>query len=323
MKVLFVSSGNSEFFDISPFIKSQGESLSRSGIEMDYFTIKGKGFSGYRKNISRLKEYIKSTKPDIVHSHYSLTGWVSVMAKTGKPMVLSLMGTDTHGGVAGESKTTASTKLTKLQVKFIQFFYPALIVKSENLRKSVWKKNACYVIPNGVNYEKFKPMDKISCRKKLDLSLNDKLVLFMGDTSDKNKNFDLLEKAKPFILTKDVQIIAPYPVPHEKVPLYFNACDVLVFPSYKEGSPNVIKEALACNTRIVATDSGDILERVTGLSSVLISDFDEKDMAAKIDQMLTDKLEEDTREIVRSQIDEKLIAGKIVSIYNKLIDSGK
>ena len=323
MKVLFVSSGNSDFFDISPFIKSQGDSLSRIGIEMDYFTIKGKGLSGYRNNISRLKEYVKSTNPDIVHAHYSLTGWVTVMAKTGKPLVLSLMGTDTHGGVAGENKTTTSTKLTKLQVKFIQFFYPALIVKSENLRKSVWKKDACYVIPNGVNFDRFKPLNKLSCRKKLDLPMNDKLILFMGNTSDKNKNFDLLEKARPHIKTKNAQIIAPYPVTHEKVPLYLNACDVLAFPSFMEGSPNVIKEALACNTSIVATESGDILERVAGLNSVLISDFDEKDMASKIDRLLTARIEEDTRDIVRSQIDENIIAGKIVDIYKKLLERGK
>lgn len=323
MKVLFVSSGNSEFFEIAPFIKSQGDSLAKKGIEMDYFSIKGTGLKGYLKNISRLKEYVKKTNPDVIHTHYSLSGWVSVLARTGKPMVLSLMGTDTHGGVAGISKSALSTYLTKLQVKFIQLYYSAIIVKSENLRKAVWKKKACYVIPNGVNYERFKPLDKTDCRKKLGLPSNKKLILFMAKTTDTNKNFSLLEKAIPFIKTENYQVVAPYPVTHQQVPLYFNACDLLVFLSRKEGSPNVIKEALACNTSIVTTLSGDVKERVEGLKRVLISGFDEKEVAAKIDQMLATDIHEDTREIIRSQIDEDLIAAKIVDIYNSIIKSGK
>ena len=98
----------------------------------------------------------------------------------------------------------------------------------------------------------------------------------MADKTDSNKNYNLLEKARPFIETKDFQIIAPYPVLHEQVPLYFNACDLLVFLSRKEGSPNVIKEALACNMPIFTTASGDIVERVHGIKRVLISNFDAK-----------------------------------------------
>ena len=50
MKVLFVSSGNSDY-GIVPFIRNQGESLKQAGIDIDYFTIIGKGIKGYYKNI--------------------------------------------------------------------------------------------------------------------------------------------------------------------------------------------------------------------------------------------------------------------------------
>lgn len=323
MKVLFVSSGNSEFFEITPFIKSQGDSLARFGIEMDYFPIKGKGIGGYRKNIARLKKYIQKTQPDIIHTHYSLSGWVSVLARIAKPMVLSLMGSDTYGGVAEKGKTTVKTPFMRLQAKLIQPFFDAIIVKSDNLKQSVWNQKICYVIPNGVNYQKFKPLDKVACRKKLGLPLGEKLVLFMGRTTDPRKNFALVEKSLPLLKTENVQVVAPYPVRHEEVPLYFNACDVLAFPSFKEGSPNIVKEALACNMSIVATDSGDVLERVDGLKRVLVSNFDEKEFSEKLDQLLSSDIKEDTRQIIQPQIDEDIIAARIVDIYNSISKGGK
>lgn len=290
---------------------------------MDYFPVKGKGIGGYRKNIARLKKYVQETQPDVIHTHYSLSGWVSVLARTGKPMVLSLMGSDTYGGVAEEGKTTIKAPIMRLQAKLIQPFFDAIIVKSDNLKQSVWNQKICFVIPNGVNYQKFKPMDKAACRKKLDLPLDRKLVLFMGRTTDPRKNFALVEKSLPLLKTENVQVVAPYPVKHDDVPLYFNACDVLAFPSYKEGSPNIVKEALACNMSIVATESGDVLERVAGLKRVLVSDFDEKDFSKKLDHLLSTNIIEDTRQIIQSQIDEDLIAAKIVNIYNSIIKSGK
>ncbi len=56
MKILFVCSGNSKEFEIAPFVKSQGESLKKNGIELDYFRIKGKGIRGYIKNILPVKK---------------------------------------------------------------------------------------------------------------------------------------------------------------------------------------------------------------------------------------------------------------------------
>lgn len=323
MKVLFVSSGNSEFFEVIPFIKSQGESLRKGGIEIDYFTIKGKGFIGYLKNVKSLRNYVLKTNPDVIHSHYSLSGWVVVLARTGKPKVLSLMGTDTHGGVFGENNATFKIKLTKLQVKLIQLFYPIIIVKSNNLLKSIWKKRSSYVIPNGINYSQFKVMDVADCRSKLNLPLDEKLILFLAKKTDPNKNFKLLEQALPHIKTKNIKIVTPFPVPHEKVPVYLNAANVLVFTSFKEGSPNVIKEALVCNTPIVATKSGDVLEQTHGLKNVLICNFDKYDLALKIDKMLSENIDEDSRSILKPRIDEDVIAEKLITIYKKLITDEK
>ena len=69
MKILFVSSGNTEN-GISPIIKNQGESLKKQDIELKYFTIKGRGIRGYFKSIFRLHKHLKNNSYDIIHAHY-------------------------------------------------------------------------------------------------------------------------------------------------------------------------------------------------------------------------------------------------------------
>jgi len=317
MKVLFVSSGNSAFFDIAPFVKSQGESLKREGITLDFYHIKGKGFSGYFKNISTLRKKIKDFNPDVVHAHYSLTGWVALLANSSKPRVLSLMGSDTYGMVGEASRRTFFNLFMYVQVFCVQMFYSSIIVKSENLRKSTWRKKSVHVIPNGVNFDRFKPLDKEECRKKLNLPLNKKIILFMGNPKEGRKNFVLVEKAVQKIGNTNLQISTPYPVTHENVPIYLNACDVLAFPSFKEGSPNVIKEAMACNCPIVASDAGDIVEVISGTEGCYVTSFDLDDMASKLNLALAFNGKTKGRQNIQ-HMNEHVIANKLINIYGSI-----
>jgi len=315
MKVLFVSSGNSISFPIAPFIKSQGESLIRNGVELEYFTIVGKGFRGYLKNIRRLKNVVKDTNPDIIHSHYSLSGWISIFANRKKAVVLSLMGSDVHGG---NIKVFFNFVLI-LQVFLIQFFNKVIIIKSENLSSVIWAKKKCSTIPNGVNFDVFKPINKKLARDKLQLSSDKNYILFVANPKDSNKNYALLKDALEFVQTENIEILTPFPVPHHELPHYYNACDILVFPSIKEGSPNVIKEALACNTRIIATASGDILERTKEMNSVTICGYDSRELAKIIDEQIGNKIPVNSREIIRKELDEDIIAQNLIDIYKGLI----
>ncbi len=320
MKVLFVSSANSDFFGIAPFVKSQGESLKRKGVDLDFYPIRGKGFKGYLDNVKSIRKILRDKQFDIVHAHYSLSGWVAFFAAFNKPLVLSLMGSDTYGFINESGTTTIRSLLMQLQVKAIQLFFDAIIVKSKFLERSVWKKKACYIVPNGVNYSKFKPLNKWECREKLNLKQDETYILFMGNTKDPRKNYTLFEQSLEFLKTENYKIVTPFPIKHDEMVVYYNACDVLVFPSIKEGSPNVIKEAMACNIPIVATPSGDILERVKGLDNVLISKFEPVDFANKIDLAIQNGKNDDSREKKKEEIDEDIIAKKIIDIYSTLLD---
>jgi len=140
MKVLFVSSGNSEF-GISPIVKNQGESLKQNGIDLYYFTIKGKGINGYLKNIPILKKYLKTHHYDVIHAHYSFCGWVSKLTLTKIPVIVSLMGSDTYGNVDLYGKKKSNSYINILSSKILQLFVKKIIVKSKNLESYTYFKN--------------------------------------------------------------------------------------------------------------------------------------------------------------------------------------
>ena len=153
MKVLFISSGNS-VNGISPIIKNQGESLKDQGIDLDYYTIKGKGIFGYLKNIIPLKKILRKNSYDIVHAHYLFSALVASLAGV-KPIAVSLMGSD--------------VKSKKYLIFLIKLFYKiswsGLIVKSEDMKSTINIKNV-YLLPNGVDLNQFKPIDKYTALKK-------------------------------------------------------------------------------------------------------------------------------------------------------------
>jgi len=95
-----------------------------------------------------------------------------------------------------------------------------------------------------------------------------KHVLFLYDPRREVKNYPLAERVVDRVndeFTEQIELQVPFPIDHEMVPMYMNAADVLLMTSRREGSPNTIKEALACNLPVVATDVGDVSERVSGV----------------------------------------------------------
>jgi hypothetical protein len=93
MTILLVRSGNR---GIDPITQNQAFSLIEKGHVVHFFDIIGKGFLGYVSNIRILRERIKLLNPDIIHCHYSLSGFVAALATLKTPIVISLMGSDVN-----------------------------------------------------------------------------------------------------------------------------------------------------------------------------------------------------------------------------------
>jgi glycosyltransferase involved in cell wall biosynthesis len=71
-------------------------------------------------------------------------------------------------------------------------------------------------------------------------------------------------------------------VPNNQVAIWLNASDLVLLTSFHEGSPTIIKEALACNLPIVSVDVGDVAERIQGIEGCYIALSEPVDIAAKL-----------------------------------------
>jgi glycosyltransferase involved in cell wall biosynthesis len=306
MKVLFVCSGNKNNGP-SDVVLNQYKSLIDIGLDMDLYTIEGQGILGYLKNIIPLRRKIKTDNYNVVHAHYSLSGIVASLASA-KPLIVSLMGSDAQ----------INGWLKKVTLYFQKRNWDATILKSSDMQNKL-NLNSYQILPNGVNTDRFCPMSKNEARNILNIGHNDKILVFIANPKREEKNFKLAEDTLTYIKTQNVKLITVNKVPNEKIPLYLNAADALVLTSQYEGSVNVVKEAMACNTPIVSTDVGDVKENISGLQNCFISNTRPKDFASKIDQVLMSDQRSNGRDrVFQLKLDSASIANKLKEIYKNI-----
>lgn len=306
LHVLFVRSGNN---GVDPISTNQGLSLFENGLKVTYFDIVGKGVIGYLCNIPALRKYIRESNCDLIHAHYSFSGIIASLTCT-KKVVCSLMGSDIYASKIGRW-------LLKI---FCLIFWSATIVKSERSAMDFGLKSV-KIIPNGINLTKFRTIEKSEARKRLGWTQG-KIILFGADPQRSEKNYDLFDRALQITNNENITVKHLFSVNNSEVPFWMSAADVLVLTSKWEGSPNVIKEALACGCPIVATNVGDISELISGVNGCYVSDLTPSDVAVKLELAMDYAIKNDRtngREFI-AFLDENIIARKLINLYHKVLN---
>jgi len=237
MKVLFVASGNTAG-ESSIIIKNQADSLMAAGLIIDFYLVRGKGLIGYLRNVYPLYKYIRNGDFDLIHSHYSISAMVTTMAMfflSYKPHIVSLMGSDTQDSGIFRHLTMVLHKL----------FWTITIVKSKQMLLNAGIDKAL-IIPNGVDINKIEKIEKQLNIIKSPYSNNEKrtTILFAADPERGSKNINL---AKSAVASVNCNLKVVYNKSHEEIIKEIFETDVLILTSLWEGSPNIVKEAMACN----------------------------------------------------------------------------
>ena len=310
MKVLFVASANKGKID--PLVKAQGRSLEKQGVTIKYYEVKGRGLKGYLSNIPSLRKTIKQTNPDIIHAHYSFCGFAAALTLTNKPVVVSLMGSDIQAGAFFR---------TAIRI-FYHRIWDAVIVKSPKMKLTLNLSEA-HIMPNGVDLTRFKDMDSTDLKKKYGFDSDKKTILFLADPSRHEKNCALAAKAFEYIKQDNCKFEVRYNLSHMEVPEVINAADVILLTSKWEGSPNVIKEAMACNRPVVATKVGDIEWLFGNEPGHFLTTFDPQDVALNIEKALEFSIEHQQtygrKRIEELGLDSDSVAGRIITVYDRLV----
>lgn len=307
MKVLFVRSYN---HGVDYITQRQAQSLEEKGITVIFYNIIGAGIKGYFKNIVPLHRLIKTEKPELIHAHYSLSGIVATLTFTSKPIIVSLMGSD----------VLSTNKIIFLFTKFLsKFFWNQTIVKSVEMHKVLAVQKAI-VMPNGVDLNTFKPETIEATRQKLNWSTSHFHILFASDPNRPEKNFILAKSAIEIVkrTIPNIEVHFLKGLNTSQMVDHYNAADLLLLTSLHEGSPNVIKEAMACNCPLISTNVGDVDEVIKDTEQSYLVKFKAEDVAEKIIQILNNSKRSNGRIKIQKLSSEK-IAERLIELYSKTI----
>jgi glycosyltransferase involved in cell wall biosynthesis len=306
LKVLIVCRYHNK---ISPFIAEQVSALNIAGIITEYFLIEGNGFIGYLKSLPYLWKKLNQFKPDIVHAHYGLSGLTACL-QWKIPVIITFHGSDIN------------YKRNRIFSKMAILLSSKSIFVSEKLAQKVKKKNPI-IIPCGVDLSLFREMNKKECKKLLGLKEHVKYILFPSSFSNNVKNYPLALKAFNEINLENIEMIELKGYKRQEVAYLLNAVDSVLMTSHYEGSPQVIKEAMACGCPIVTVEVGDIHSILKNLEGCYITRYDPYDIAIKIELSLKfDRHTDGRKRIIETGLDSKTIINKIINIY-KEVANGK
>ena len=301
MRVLNVVTTRTSFFN------QQVASLENQGIRTETVTVPGTARGRTVQDYAVFYKRILAKNPlkyDIVHSNYGLTTPFA-LAQPSRPVVVTLWGSDLMGPYGSLSKACAKR-------------CDEVFVRSQEMNEVLG--GGAHVVPGGVDFELFKPMPQEQALEKVSWSRDEKHVLFPYSRDRNVKNYPLAEEIvtavdERFETPVNLQIVSD--VSHDRIPIYMNAADALILTSDREGSPNTIKEAMACNTPIVSTDVGDVRVRLDGVTQSKVGRS-----TPELTNSLISILSSDARSDGRENIQElrlDRVAERIVRVYKQAL----
>lgn len=276
------------------------------GCEVEFFGICGKGIKGYYSNLKLLKAKIKEFKPDVIHAHYGLSELLANMQRS-VPVVTTYHGSDINVPMV--------LWISKISMHLSAY---NIFVSKKTLDIAAPKKKFM-LLPCGVNLDDLAVFSKQEARKQFGIPLEHKFVLFAGAFDNQVKNAPLAKAAVALILGVELKECKGYT--RRQVSLLMNAADAFLMTSFTEGSPQVIKEAMACGCPIVSVDVGDVAEVTSGIDGCYISRTREpQELATLLNQTLNFPGKTNGRSrIIALGLENRVVADKLVGVYEECL----
>lgn len=303
----------------APYIAQQYRFLNAAGAAVDFFTFPGeKNPLNYLRAWFEVQKRIRAGAYDIVHAQFGQTGILAMPKRL--PLVVTYRGSDLEGMVGPDGRYTTMGKLLRAISRWMAREADEVCLVSESMSRHLPPGTNYHIIPSGLDLELFRPIDRAEARRRLGLPPDERLVLFGGEPDNVRKRYDLASRAVELLAARmPARLIAAKRVLHTDMPLYANAANVLLLTSMHEGSPNVVKEALACNVPVVSVDVGDVRQRIGTLPGCRVCDDERPEtIAAALAEVLSFPGTFAGRETV-AELDERLLVRKVLGIYRDAI----
>ena len=325
MKILIV--GNNKPGHFAPFVEEQARALQLQGCEVVFFGVQGKGIMGYLRCLPTLMRAIKQHQPDLIHAHYGLSGLLANLQRI-VPVVTTYHGSDINKpNVLRFSKIAMRLSAHNI---FVSQRNVTLALSPNSLITYRLKKRYT-LLPCGVNIPK--PWGELQTQWVGQLTLNQwvqeklnagvKHVLFAGAFNNAVKDPELAKAAINELASEgvEVELIELKGYNRDQVNALMYNCDTLLMTSKTEGSPQVIKEAMACGCPIVSVDVGDVAERVSGVEGCyVVSSREPAAIAEALQQALAFSGKTNGRQrIIEMKLSNTQVAERLMAIYKQLV----
>ena len=358
MRILIVASDKNGHF--APFIEEQMAALEARGMEVLRYGITGKGIHGYLRELPAFRRAIRQHRPDIIHAHYGLSGLLANLQRM-VPVITTYHGSDINvPSILRFSKIAMRLSAHNIFVskRNVVLAYPKSFPEekdfdTEEKLPSLQGRGGdrhFTLLPCGVNLPK--PWSEMQHQQVEQLTLNQwvqevlsadaKHVLFAGAFDNAVKDPELAKSTIAFyneaignrqwaidsdtnrqspIADRPIELIELKGYTRDQVTALMYNCDALLMTSKTEGSPQVVKEAMACGCPIVSVDVGDVAERVSGVEGCyVVLTRDPKDIAEALQKALAFGRRTNGRErIIEMGLSNEQVAKRLEGIYRMLV----
>jgi glycosyltransferase involved in cell wall biosynthesis len=362
-----------------------GQILTGLRTTLDHLPLK---FAANQKNITTfspqfipdtLKKRVTEHNPDIINLHWINSGFCQIesLAKFRKPLVWTLhdmwaftggchysQGCDRYTQSCGacpelnsKSHLDLSRWIWSRKHRSWRHLNLTVVALSEWMAacaraSSLFKDTRIEIIPNGIDTNVYRPLNRSFAREVLKLPQDKKLILFgaLSATSDKRKGFHLLQPAlqslsqsgwqdqcELVILGANRPTNPPdlgFPVHYLgtladdiSLVLAYSAADVFTLPSEQDNLPNTVMEAIACGTPCVGFKVGGLPDMIDHqVNGYLATPFQIDELAGGIAWVLEDEsrslnLAQSARKKVEQEFALDIQAGRYISLFSTILNS--
>lgn len=306
----------------SIWIDRQVTALRKLGIKVSTFDL-GASHSPFHlfKKWRELRSTVRTLSPHLIHARYgTIVAALSVVA--GRPTVVTYCGSDLNPG----APVSAVRRFLGILLSNLAALRAcSLICVSPGLRQALWwRRSTAVVIPDGVDLGLFSPGSQRSAREEIGWNHERPVVLFNPGNSAMKKGLHLAEAAMK-VVAVDIPAAELHVVSNvepNRMPLFYRAADVFLCTSRYEGSPNAVKEALACNLPVVSTPVGDVPERLAKVTPSSIVPWDASLIGRALTEILRSRKRCDGREHV-THLSLEQAAKEVISVYRSALEKNE
>jgi len=303
----------------------------------------------------KANKYLRQDEFDVVHIHlpFAANILININRKLREKMVYTAHIGEERKRLALDSSAPLALKLFSPDLYLMKRVRKSIVL-NEPLKERLIKKRIpeekLEVIPNGVNIEEFKLSEEEIERVKKKYCLEGTVVMFAGTVTPRKGVFELIRAAEIlnsrdilFLIVGNLNLDKDYArmvmeyarsrginarftgfVPYEDLKALYSACDIFVLPSFEEGDPIALKEAMASGKPLIGSNVGGITMQIRdGWNGFLVEPGNERQLAERIKYLVENeeerrKMGRNSRKLAEEEFDWAKITEKYLKVYEEL-----